>query len=532
MTPTSDRKERLFIFDTTLRDGAQTQGVDFSVDDKRQIALALDSLGVDYIEGGWPGANPTDTAFFAARPPLKHARFTAFGMTKRAGRSAANDPSLAPVLEAAVDAICLVGKTSAYQVRVALEIAPEENLDNIARSIEAITAKKREPLFDAEHFFDGYKSDPDYALACISAAHEAGAKWIVLCDTNGGSMPEDVYRIVSEVKAKLPGAALGIHAHNDTEQAVAVSLAAVRAGVRQIQGTLNGLGERCGNANLCALLPNLMLKEPFASQFETGVSQENLTQLTHVSRLLDEILNRAPDRYAAYVGASAFTHKGGLHVSAVAKDPQTYEHVRPEAVGNKRAMPVSAQSGRANVAANLTPDGGTPDLTRLLQDVKRREFEGYSYDDAAASFELLALRQQKKLPAYFTVDRFSVTVESVRDDQDQRASRAHAVVELMVAGEKIRNTGSGNGPVNALDAALRMDLGKYSSYLADLRLVDYKVRILTSGTEAVTRVMVESADGKGNRWSTVGVSENIVDASFEALTDSMIYKLYRDGASV
>jgi 2-isopropylmalate synthase len=332
------------------------------------------------------------------------------------------------------------------------------------------------------------------------------------------------------VKAKLPGAALGIHAHNDTEQAVAVSLAAVRAGVRQIQGTLNGLGERCGNANLCALLPNLMLKEPFASQFETGVSNQGLTQLTHVSRLLDEILNRAPDRYAAYVGASAFTHKGGLHVSAVVKDPHTYEHVPPEAVGNKRTMPVSSQSGRANVAANLAGEKG--DLTRLLQDVKRREFEGYSYDDAAASFELLALRQQNKLPAYFTVDRFSVTVESARDQNGELASRAHAVVELVVAGEKIRNTGSGNGPVNALDAALRIDLGKYSSYLADLRLVDYKVRILTSGTEAVTRVTVESADGKGNRWSTVGVSENIVDASFEALTDSILYKLQRDGASV
>ncbi len=523
-------RERLYIFDTTLRDGAQTQGVDFSVEDKRQIALALDSLGVDYIEGGWPGANPTDSEFFAQRPPLKHARFTAFGMTKRAGRSAANDPSLAPVLEAPVDAICLVGKTSAYQVRVALEIAPEENLDNIARSMEAIAAKKREPLFDAEHFFDGYKSDPDYALSCIRTAHEGGAQWIVLCDTNGGSMPEEVYRIVSEVKAALPGAALGIHAHNDTEQAVAVSLAAVRAGVRQVQGTLNGLGERCGNANLCSLLPNLMLKEPFASQFQTGVSKENLTQLTHVSRLLDEILNRAPGRYAAYVGASAFTHKGGLHVSAVVKDPHTYEHVPPEAVGNKRTMPVSAQSGRANVAANLGADKG--DLTRLLEDVKRREFEGYSYDDAAASFELLALRQQKKLPAYFTVDRFSVTVESVRDHQGQLASRSKAVVELTVAGEKIRNTGGGNGPVNALDAALRMDLGKYSSYLTDLRLVDYKVRILTSGTEAVTRVMVESADGKGDRWSTVGVSENIVDASFEALTDAIIYKLYRDGAVV
>ena len=525
-------RERLYIFDTTLRDGAQTQGVDFSVEDKRQIALALDSLGVDYIEGGWPGANPTDTAFFGERPALRHARFTAFGMTKRAGRSAANDPSLAPVLDANVDSICLVGKTSTYQVRVALEISPEDNLDNIARSMEAIVAKKREPLFDAEHFFDGYKADPDYALACIKTACEAGAKWLVLCDTNGGSMPEDVYRIVSEVKSRLPDAALGIHAHNDTEQAVAVSLAAVRAGARQVQGTLNGLGERCGNANLCSLLPNLMLKEAFASKFETGVSRENLKQLTHVSRLLDEILNRSHNRYAAYVGSSAFTHKGGLHVSAVAKSPETYEHVPPESVGNRRTMPVSSQSGRANVAANLSIEGERPDLARLLQDVKHREFQGYSYDDAHASFELLALRQQKKLPAYFKVDRFSVTVESVRDRNGDLASRAHAAVEMTVAGDKIRNTGGGNGPVNALDAALRMDLGKYSSYLADLRLVDYKVRILTTGTEAVTRVTVESADGKGNRWSTVGVSENIVDASFEALTDSIIYKLYKDGASV
>jgi 2-isopropylmalate synthase len=532
VTASSGKKERLYIFDTTLRDGAQTQGVDFSVEDKRQIAFALDSLGLDYIEGGWPGANPTDTAFFGDRPALKHARFTAFGMTKRAGRSAANDPSLAPVLDANADSVCLVGKTSTFQVRVALEISLEENLDNIARSMEAIIARNREPLFDAEHFFDGYKSDPDYAIACLKTAHESGARWLVLCDTNGGTMPEDAYRIVSEVKAKLPDARLGIHAHNDTEQAVAVSLAAIRAGARQVQGTLNGLGERCGNANLCSLLPNLMLKEPFASQFETGVSFDNLKQLTHVSRLLDEILNRAPDRYAAYVGSSAFTHKGGLHVSAVAKSPETYEHVPPERVGNRRSMPVSAQSGRANVAANLNIEGGTPDLAGLLRDVKHREFQGYSYDDAAASFELLALRQQKKLPRYFTVDRFSVTVESARDRDDQLVSRAHAAVELLVAGEKIRNTGSGNGPVNALDAALRMDLGKYSSYLADLRLVDYKVRILTTGTEAVTRVTVESADGKGNRWSTVGVSENIVDASFEALTDSIIYKLYRDKAPV
>ncbi|HEY0266394.1 MAG TPA: citramalate synthase, partial [Rhizomicrobium sp.] len=410
---TSSGKERLFIFDTTLRDGAQTQGVDFSVEDKRQIALALDSLGVDYIEGGWPGANPTDTAFFEHAPPLKRARFTAFGMTKRAGRSAANDPALAQVLDADAHAVCLVGKTSDYQVRVALEISLEDNLDNIARSMEAIVAKRREPLFDAEHFFDGFKANPDYALECLRVAREAGAQWLVLCDTNGGTMPEDVYRIVSDVKAKLPEARLGIHAHNDTEQAVAVSLAAVRAGVRQVQGTLNGLGERCGNANLCSLLPNLMLKEPFASQFETGVSRDNLKQLTHVSRLLDELLNRAPDRYAAYVGSSAFTHKGGLHVSAVVKSPETYEHVPPESVGNQRKMPVSAQAGRANVTA--TGLGGKDDAARILEDVKRREFEGYSYDDAAASFELLVLRQQKKLPVYFTVEQFSVTVESVRD---------------------------------------------------------------------------------------------------------------------
>jgi 2-isopropylmalate synthase len=521
-------RERLFIFDTTLRDGAQTQGADFSVEDKRQIALALDQLGVDYIEGGWPGANPTDTAFFESAPPLKQARFTAFGMTKRAGRSAANDPALAQVLDADARAVCLVGKTSDYQVRVALEISLEDNLDNIARSMEAIVAKGREPLFDAEHFFDGYKANPGYALECLKAAQDAGAQWLVLCDTNGGTMPDDVYRIVSDVKAKLPAARLGIHAHNDTEQAVAVSLAAVRAGVRQVQGTLNGLGERCGNANLCSLLPNLMLKEPFASQFETGVSRENLTQLTHVSRLLDELLNRAPDRYAAYVGSSAFTHKGGLHVSAVVKSPETYEHVPPQTVGNQRKMPVSAQAGRANVTATGLGGG---DAARILEDVKRREYEGYSYDDAAASFELLALRQQKKLPLYFTVEQFSVTVESVRDG-GERQSRSRASVEMLVAGEKIRNSGSGNGPVNALDAALRKDLGKYSPFLADLRLVDYKVRILTSGTEAVTRVMVESADGKGNRWSTVGVSENVVDASFEALTDSIIYKLYRDGAVV
>ena len=396
-------KERLYIFDTTLRDGAQTQGVDFSVEDKRQIALALDSLGVDYIEGGFPGANPSDTAFFAERPPLKNARFTAFGMTKRAGRSAANDPVLAAVMDSPAEANCLVGKTWDFQVDVALEIPRSENVDCIADSIAAVKTKGREPLLDAEHFFDGYKANPDYALECIRAAFDAGANWLVLCDTNGGTMPEDVYRIVSAVKAKLPTANFGIHAHNDTEQAVAVSLAAIRGGARQVQGTLNGLGERCGNANLCTLLPNLLLKEPYASQFETGISRENLARLTQVSRLLDEILNRAPGRHAAFVGLSAFAHKGGLHSSAVLKDPRTYEHVPPESVGNTRKILVSDQAGRSNVLARLAELGIDVDpkdsrVARLLEEVKQREFLGYAYEGAEASFELLARRALGQVP--------------------------------------------------------------------------------------------------------------------------------------
>ncbi len=528
-------RERLTLFDTTLRDGAQTQGVDFSLEDKRQIALALDQLGIDYIEGGWPGANPTDTAFFAERPPLTRARFTAFGMTKRAGRSAANDPGLSQVLDAKADAACLVGKTWDFHVDVALEIPRSENIDGIAESIAAVVARKREALFDAEHFFDGYRANPDYALACIRAAHDAGASWLVLCDTNGGTLPEEVYRIVSEVKGKLPAAAIGIHAHNDTEQAVAVSLAALRGGARQIQGTLNGLGERCGNANLCSLLPTLLLKEAYTDQFETGVSREQLAQLTRVSRLLDEILNRAPARHAAYVGPSAFAHKGGLHSSAVAKDPRTYEHVPPQTVGNARKILVSDQAGRSNLLARLAEIGIDLDakdarIARLLDEVKQREFLGYAYDGAEASFELLARRALGQVPSYFEVESFRVLVERRHNARGELVTVSEAVVKLKVDGEALLTAGEGVGPVDALDVALRKDLGKYSSYLSDLRLVDYKVRILTSGTEAVTRVMVESADGKGNRWSTVGVSANLVDASFEALADSIRYKLFRDGA--
>jgi 2-isopropylmalate synthase len=528
-------KERLFLYDVTLRDGAQTQGVDFSVEDKRQIALALDALGIDYVEGGWPGANPTDTDFFADRPPLATARFAAFGMTKRAGRSVGNDPGFSAVLNAPVDAVCLVGKTWDFQVDVALEIPRSENIDSITESIAAVKEKGREPLFDAEHFFDGYAANPAYALECIKAAHQAGARWVVLCDTNGGSMPEYVFRVVSEVKAKLPAIALGIHAHNDTEQAVAVSLAAVRAGVRQVQGTLNGLGERCGNANLCTILPTLLLKEPFASQFETGVTLERLKTLTHASRMLDEILNRAPARHAAYVGPSAFAHKGGLHSSAMLKDTRTYEHVPPEAVGNHRKILVSDQAGRSNLLARLADtgidiDAKDPRLAKLLEDVKQREYLGYTYDGAETSFELLARRALGEVPDYFEVDSFRVIVEKRHDSRGDLVTVSEATVRVRVDGETLHNVDIGHGPVDALNNALRKDLGKYSGFLSDLKLTDYKVRILTAGTEAVTRVMVESKDGKGVRFSTVGVSENIVDASFEALIDAICYKLLRDGA--
>ncbi len=529
-------RERLYLFDTTLRDGAQTAGVDFSVEDKRLIASLLDQLGLDYVEGGYPGANPTDTSFFSERPSLQRAKFTAFGMTKRVGRSASNDPGLAPLLDAPVDAICLVAKSWDFHVKVALGVSNEDNLESIADSVNAVAARGREPLIDCEHFFDGYKANPDYAVSCVKTALDAGARWAVLCDTNGGTLPHEVSRIVGELVAQgVPGDWLGIHAHNDTEQAVANSLAAVRAGARQIQGTLNGLGERCGNANMVSLIPTLLLKPEFADRFEIGVSLEGLAGITHVSRTLDEILNRSPNRYAPYVGESAFASKAGIHVSALLKDPRTYEHVPPESVGNKRRISVSDQAGKSNIIARLETAGLHVDpqdarIGRLLEVVKEREFLGYSYDGADASFELLARRLLGQVPEFFMVESFRVLVERRYNAMGDLVTVSEATVKVEVDGEKLISVGEGNGPVNALDQALRKDLGKYSPFIEDLRLADFKVRILTSGTDAVTRVMIESADGKGNRWFTVGVSPNIVDASFEALSDSIIYKLLRDNA--
>ena len=527
-------KERLYIFDTTLRDGEQTQGVDFSIDDKEKIALALDNLGVDYIEGGWPGANPTDTEFFQKKIKFKNSKLTAFGMTKKTGRSVNNDPGISALLDSNASSICLVGKSWDFHVDVALGISNEENLENISESAKHFIKEKKEFMFDAEHFFDGYKNNPKYALSCLKAAYTQGARWIVLCDTNGGTLPHEVSKIVSEVLKEIPGKNLGIHAHNDTGNAVANTLAAVLAGVRQVQGTINGLGERCGNANLMSLIPTFFLKKDFSNKFETNINPRDIKNLTQCSRLLDEILNRKPNQHLPYVGAAAFSHKGGLHVSAVQKDPKTYEHINPEEVGNTRNIVVSDQAGKSNIISRLKTIGvnikeNDPKIKKLLEEVKDREFIGYSYDGADASFELLARRIVGEIPRYISISEYDVSV--TKNSSGKIISTAKA--QLEVDGEKIVCEGEGNGPVNALDNAIRNNidrLAKYSKYLKDLKLVDYKVRILNTGTEAVTRVSIESTDAKGKNWFTIGVSTNIIDASFKALVDSLDYKLFKDNA--
>jgi 2-isopropylmalate synthase len=527
-------RERLYLFDTTLRDGAQTNGVDFTLSDKLAIAQMLDELGIDYVEGGYPGANLTDTQLFADERKLA-ATFTAFGMTRRPGRSTSNDSGLAALLDARADAVCFVAKSWDYHVRVALETTPEENLASIRDSVRAAKARGREVLLDCEHFFDGYKANPEFALACAKAAFDEGARWIVLCDTNGGTLPHEVEEIVGAVVKVIPGSHVGIHAHNDTEQAVANSLAAVRAGARQIQGTLNGLGERCGNANLVSIIPTLKLKPEFAGRFEIGVSDAKLKHLLHASHKLDEMLNRAPDRHAPYVGESAFATKAGIHASAILKEPATYEHVPPEMVGNRRKLFVSEQAGKSNVLAELDRIGLKVDkddsrIARLLDVLKEREAIGYAYEAADASFELLARRTLGKVPNYFDVEKFDVNVEQRDNGVGQRVTVSLAVVKVKVGGETLISAAEGNGPVNALDLALRKDLGKYQGYINGLELTDYRVRILNGGTEAITRVLIESQDETGERWTTVGVSPNIIDASFQALMDSIVYKLVRSGA--
>ncbi|MFN8928788.1 MAG: citramalate synthase [Alphaproteobacteria bacterium] len=522
--------ERIYLYDSTLRDGAQTRGIDFTVADKIAIARELDALGIDFVEGGWPGANPTDDAFFAGMPKLTRATITAFGMTRRAGRSAGNDPGLADLLSTGTRSICLVGKAWDWQVETALKVSKKENLRMVAESIAHLVAKKREVHFDAEHLFDGFKANPDYALEVLRAALDAGADWLVLCDTNGGSLPSEIKRIVADIKNKIPQARLGIHCHNDTEQAVANSLVAVEAGVRQVQGTINGIGERCGNANLVSIIPTLMLK----MGFKTGVSEKQLAQLTNVSRAIDDRLNRTPNRHAAYVGASAFAHKGGFHVSAMSKDEKSYEHIDPAKVGNRRLVLVSDKAGRANILTRLAQmglkiapdDEGVGDLVRA---VKEREAIGYAYEDAEASFELMARQMLDAVPQFYDLHSFRVIDERRINAKGKLVTMSEATVKLTVKGKSKMTVAEGNGPVNALDAALRKALIVKYPQLKSMHLADYKVRILTpaEATAALTRVMIESRDSDGRSWTTIGVSPNVIDASYNALYDAITYFLLK-----
>ncbi|MFK7865844.1 MAG: citramalate synthase [Alphaproteobacteria bacterium] len=522
-------KKRIYIFDTTLRDGAQTSGIDFSLADKQAIAAALDGLGVDYVEGGWPGANPTDDRFFEADPAFRNAKFTAFGMTRRPGRSADNDPGLNALIGSSASVITLVGKSWDYHVDLALEIPRAENLAMIGDSIQQVVANKKEAIFDAEHFFDGYKANPDYAYACVKAAFDHGAAWLVLCDTNGGSQPHEIEQIVGEIIQKMPDAKFGIHAHNDTEQAVANSIAAVRAGATQVQGTINGLGERCGNANLMSLIPNLQLKHGY----DCGFDAASLSKLTHISRLLDERLNRNPNRHLPYVGDGAFAHKGGLHVSAVSKDPKTYEHIDPSLVGNRRHIVVSDQAGRSNVQSQLANAGielNKQETDSLLGELKSLEHQGYSFDGAEASFELLALKALGKRKQFFEIERFRVIDERRVSALNEVITESEATVWVKHHGHSMLQVAMGTGPVHAIDNAIRNMLSMIYPCLATMTLIDYKVRILPpsttkTGTESITRVNIESKDHAGNRWLTVGVSDNIIAASVQALCDAIDYKL-------
>jgi 2-isopropylmalate synthase len=530
--------QRIWLFDTTLRDGGQTRGIDFSVADKIAIAKALDDMGIDYVEGGWPGANPTDDDFFSRFPAMKNAKSVAFGMTRRSGRSSDNDPGLVAVINAATDATCLVGKTWDFHVTKALGISLDENLQMITDSLQSAKAKGREPMFDCEHFFDGYKANQKYALDSIAAARDGGAEWIVLCDTNGGALPGEVHDAVSMVKNTFPDIRIGIHTHNDAGLAVANTLAAVEAGARQVQGTINGIGERCGNANIITLIPNLMLK----MGYETGIPVDRLTKLKTLSRMLGGRINRQSNAHAPYVGDAAFAHKGGLHASAAQKDPRTYEHISPDIVGNSRQYIVSDQSGKSNFIARFEQLGIAIDpkdkrLNSLIATVKEQEFKGYAYDIAEASLELMVARRLGNVPEYFTIGRFRVMDERRFNAKGSLIVESEATASVVVNGDSYHEAAVGNGPVNAVDTAIRKALIRGYPILSGVSLVDYKVRILTGeqgdgGTDAVTRVLIECEDTDNNNWTSVGVSTNIIDASVMALTDAMTWKLYKSGATL
>ena len=515
------------IYDTTLRDGTQGEGVSFSMEDKVRLATKLDALGIHYIEGGWPGSNPKDLRFFRRMQDvgLKQAKLAAFSMTRRAGGSAESDPNMQALVDAGAPVATIVGKAWDFHVTAALGTTLRENLDMIGDTIAFLRPKVEEVMFDAEHFFDGFRKNREYALETLRAAEAAGAHWIVLCDTNGGTLPFELVEIVREVRGRLR-APLGIHVHNDAECAVANSLAAVREGVDQVQGTLNGFGERCGNANLVSIIPGLVLKMGL-----TCIPDTNLRELRELSRFASELANRKPWDAQPYIGDSAFAHKGGMHVSAVVKHPETYEHIDPESVGNRRRVLVSELSGRSNVLwkareYGIDLDHETPDSKRILEQLKALEDQGFQFEGAEASFELLMERALGRHRPYFELDAYRVIVE---EQNAVGEPVAEATVRVRVKGILEHTAAAGNGPVNALDHALRKALEEFYPNLREMSLIDYKVRILdeSKGTAAKTRVLVTSGDGE-ETWGTVGVAENIIEASWQALVDSIEYKLGRD----
>src|SRR5687767_15104096 len=516
------------IYDTTLRDGTQGEGVSFSMEDKVRLSTKLDALGIHYIEGGWPGSNPKDLRFFRRMQDvgLKQAKLAAFSMTRRAGGVAASDANMQALVEAGAPVATIVGKSWDFHVTSALGTTLPENLHMIADTISYLRPKVEEVMFDAEHFFDGFRRNRDYALETLRAAESAGAHWIILCDTNGGTLPFDLVEIVREVKRAIR-TPLGIHVHNDAECAVANSLAAVREGVDQVQGTLNGFGERCGNANLVSVIPGLVLKMGVEC-----IPEAHLHELREVSRFASELANRKPWDAQPYVGDSAFAHKGGMHVSAVLKHPETYEHIDPESVGNHRRVLVSELSGKSNILwkareYGIDLDHDTPDSRRILDRLKALEDEGFQFEGAEASFELLMERALGRHQPFFQLEAYRVIVE----EQNGGASPvAEATVRLRVRGMLEHTAASGNGPVDALDHALRKALEEFYPTLKALRLLDYKVRILdeSKGTAAKTRVLITSGDGV-ETWGTVGVADNIIEASWQALVDSVEYKLRADG---
>ena len=514
----------LEIYDTTLRDGAQAEDVSFTADDKVLVAKKLDELGVQYIEGGWPGANPKDIEFFRIikTVPLKHASVVAFGSTRKASNPVQKDPNIRALLAAETDTITLFGKSWRLHVTEALGISLPKNLELIGDSIAYLRSRGRRVFYDAEHFFDGYKSDPDYAMQTVQRAVEAGAERVILCDTNGGTMPWEIGDICAVVK-RACAVPLGIHAHNDTEMAVANSLVAIEAGVVQVQGTINGIGERCGNANLCSILPNLELKMK-----RLGLGDRRLAHLREISNFVTEIANLMPNKHQPYVGDSAFAHKGGVHIDAVQKNPATYEHIIPELVGNRQRVLVSDYAGRSGLLGKVEAYGirlskDNPKLRELLATLKDLENQGYQFEGAEGSFELLMRKAVGRHKPSFELLGFRVNVEKRQDDA---APISEATVMVKV-GDAVEHTAAvGAGPVNALDHALRKALEKFYPQLKEVKLLDYKVRVLTAsrGTASKVRVLIESGDHK-EKWGTVGVSENIMEASWQALADSIEYKL-------